>query len=45
MHTIPSVLDRARTLIHNSTVSDEASETTYDQAYETAQRLAGGLAN
>ena len=45
MHTIPSVLDRARTLFHNSTVSDGASETTYEQAYENAQRLAGGLAD
>lgn len=43
MHTIPAVLDRARTLFPDGVVSDGDSEQTYSETYENAQRLAGEL--
>lgn len=45
MYTIPGVLDRARTLFSDSTVSDGTNHRTYGETYSNAERTAGGLSD
>ena len=45
MYTIPAILDRARTLFPNGTISDGTDERTYEDAFQNARELAGGLSD
>ncbi|MEF8773600.1 MAG: AMP-binding protein [Halobacteriales archaeon] len=45
MYTIPTILDRARRLFPEASVSDGTDELTYERAHENARRRAGALAD